>query len=67
MLPVFNEAEWYTQWLHDNPEIIIPEQVVDEKDNDWYMTLEEEEYYISQYLQAKETSGIMPPVKWFRW
>jgi hypothetical protein len=49
-LPVFNEVDWEAQWLHDNPEINIPEPVLEEKDNDWYMTQEEEDQHISQYF-----------------
>eukprot|EP00347_Sterkiella_histriomuscorum_P002901 403366357 len=63
VLPVFNEADWQVQWLNDNPEVQIPEQVVEDKDIDWYMTIEEEDQLISQYFLAKETSGIIPPVK----
>lgn len=50
----FNQADWLTQWVHDNPEVVIPEPVPEEKDNDWYMTKEEEDYFIALYFQAKE-------------
>ena len=37
VIPVFNQADWKAQWLNENPVIVIPEQVIEDKDNDWYM------------------------------
>jgi hypothetical protein len=53
IMPVFNKEEWEIQWLHDNPEIVIPDLVIEEKDNDWYMNPEEEEALIAAYFQQK--------------
>ena len=57
----FNQADWQTQWVHDNPEVVIPEPVPEEKDNDWYMTKEDEELIIAAYFQAKEQTQVQQP------
>lgn len=54
VLPVFNEEEWKKQWLGENPEIQIPQPVQEEKDDDWYLTMEEEETFIAEYFKQKE-------------
>ena len=44
--PVFNEQEHLENWVAENPEIIIPDEVVDDIDNDWELNEEEEETMI---------------------
>jgi len=61
VLPVFNHAEWLAQWKNDNPEVVIPEAVVEENDKDWYMNAEEEEAIIAVYFQQKESVGGQQP------
>lgn len=53
VMPEFNREEFLVKWLEDNPPIEIPESIIDDKDNDWYMNDEEEEALISAYFQAK--------------
>jgi hypothetical protein len=36
-MPVFNKEEFLTKWLTDNPPINIPDDPVEEPDNDWIM------------------------------
>ncbi len=52
-MPVFNKDEWEVQWHLDNPEIVIPEPIIEDKDNDWYMNREEEDLLIQQYFQHR--------------
>ena len=52
-MPVFNKDDWEVQWHQDNPEIVIPEPIVEDKDNDWYMNREDEDLLIQQYFQHR--------------
>ena len=49
-MPVFDVEEHLKKWEEDNAPVVIPDPIVDDKDNDWYMTEEEEEQLIQQYL-----------------
>ena len=33
-MPIFNIEEFLVKWIEDNPEIIIPDEVIDDKDDD---------------------------------
>jgi len=35
VMPVFNKEEFLQKWLNDNPTIQIPDEPVEEPDNDW--------------------------------
>ena len=52
-MPEFNKHEYLVKWLEENPEIVIPPVVIDDKDHDWYMNVEEEEQLIAQYYAMK--------------
>ena len=45
-MPVFNKEEFLTKWEEENPPITIPDEVIDDKDNDWRLSEEEEENLI---------------------
>jgi hypothetical protein len=53
-MPVFNEEEFLVKWVEENPEPMLPEQIVRDIDNDWVLSEEEEEALISGYFQAKQ-------------
>ncbi len=48
--PEFNIEEHYQKWDDENPVIDIPEEVVDDVDNDWELTEEEEETLLNNYF-----------------
>ncbi len=50
IMPVFNKEEFLTKWLADNPPIQIPDEPVEEPDNDWIMSPAELEANINFYL-----------------
>ena len=54
VMPEFNKEEFLQKWEEENPPVIVPEPIEDDKDHDWYMTEEEEEQLIQQYFQSKE-------------
>jgi hypothetical protein len=43
VMPVFDTQEWLNKWLEENPVIEIPPYVIDDQDNDWILSEEEEE------------------------
>lgn len=53
--PVFNEAEALKKFdeKDENIVLVIPNEVVDDVDDDWPMTAQEEQDYINQLLDAK--------------
>ena len=50
VLPVFNKETFLTNWLNINPPIIIPDEPIEEIDNDWIMSQSELDYNINTYL-----------------
>jgi hypothetical protein len=50
VMPVFNKEEFLAKWLTDNPTITIPEEPVEEPDNDWILTPAELETLINTYF-----------------
>jgi hypothetical protein len=46
-MPIFNIEDFLVKWNEDNPEIIIPNEVIDDLDNDWILSEEEEEHLIA--------------------
>jgi hypothetical protein len=50
ILPVFNKEAFLTNWLNINPPIIIPDEPIEEIDNDWIMSQSELDYNINTYL-----------------
>jgi len=54
--PVFNSQETEEKFDSENPEIQIPEPVVNEEDNDWVLSEFELEQLIMQYLEKKGQS-----------
>lgn len=53
VLPVHNVKECEEKFDLDNPDIVIPEPVVPEKDNDWILSEEQAEQQIASYLEKK--------------
>jgi hypothetical protein len=49
-LPVFNKEAFLANWLNSNPQILIPEEPIEEVDNDWIMTQSEHDYNVNTYL-----------------
>jgi len=50
VLPVFNKEAFLANWLNANPEILIPEEPIEEVDNDWIMSQSELDYNVNTYL-----------------
>ena len=50
VMPVFNKEEFLAKWLTDNPPIVIPDEPVEEPDNDWILTPAELEVLINTYF-----------------
>ena len=53
-MPEFDEAEQAEKFDDENPEVEIPDEIIDDIDNDWVLTEEENEALISKYLAGKE-------------
>lgn len=53
-MPEFNQEEFLAKWAEENPEPVLPEDVVSDIDNDWILNEEEEEAVINGYFAAKE-------------
>ena len=54
VMPVFEEEEFLTKWDEENPAIAIPDEVIDDIDNDWLLSEEQEDAFIAQYFANKE-------------
>lgn len=52
-MPEFNQQEMEEKFDDEFNEIIIPDEVVDEIDNDWVMEQEEWDTLITNYNNAK--------------
>ena len=52
-MPLFNQKEAADKFDEDNPEVEIPPEVVDEIQNDWVLTEEEESKLIEDYWTGK--------------
>jgi len=52
-MPEFNAKECEDKFDGENPEIVIPDEVVNEQDNDWVLSEYEQEQLIQQYLEKK--------------
>jgi hypothetical protein len=50
VLPIFNKEAFLTNWLNLNPPIIIPDEPIEEFDNDWIMSQAELDYNVNSYL-----------------
>ncbi|CDW73780.1 UNKNOWN [Stylonychia lemnae] len=55
-MPVFNLDDFLEKWVEDNPEPVLPEDVLQDVDNDWVLQPEEEEALITAYFAQKEQS-----------
>ena len=55
-MPEFNLDDFLEKWVEDNPEPILPEEVVPDVDNDWILQPEEEEALIASYFAQKQES-----------
>merc|ERR1739844_88396 len=53
-LPKFNEEEAAEKFDEENPEVLIPEEIVDDIDNDWALTEEENEALMAKYMAGRE-------------
>ena len=40
VMPVFNSEEFLAKWVHENPPVEIPDEVIEDLDNDWIYTPE---------------------------
>jgi len=54
VLPVFNEEEYLEKFDEEFPDIFIPDEVIDDIDNDWVFTEEEEAEAIEKYWASRE-------------
>jgi hypothetical protein len=52
-MPVFNMDDFLEKWVEDNPEPVLPDDVVPDVDNDWILAPEEEEALIASYFAQK--------------
>ena len=52
-LPEFDEAEACEKFDEENPEVEIPPEIVDDINNDWVLTEEENEALIAKYFADK--------------
>ena len=52
-LPEFNESEAAERFDDENPEVEIPDEIVDDINNDWVLTEEENEALIAKYFADK--------------
>lgn len=48
--PTFDEKFYLFNWNEEHPEIIIPEQIQDDIDNDWIVSQNQKEDVINDYL-----------------
>lgn len=53
---MFNEEEYLEKFDEEFPDIFIPDEVVDDIDNDWVFTEEEEAEAIDKYWSTREES-----------
>jgi len=56
VMPEFNKEEMEEKFDDEFPEVEIPQEVVDEVDNDWVMAEEEWDSLINSYYAAKGES-----------
>ena len=52
-MPEFDKAEAEEKFDEENPEIMIPDEVIDDTDNDWQLEDDEKEALITQFTAAK--------------
>lgn len=57
VLPVFDPSETIQKFDEENPEIEIPNEIVDEIDNDWVLDEGETEAVIATYWSARGESS----------
>ena len=53
-MPEFDEAEAGEKFDEENPEVEIPEEIVDDINNDWVLEPDEREALIAKYFAAKD-------------
>lgn len=58
VMPEHNQAEWEEKFDAEHPDILIPEPVVCEMDNDWILSEQEVEAQIASYLEKKGQVSI---------
>lgn len=49
VMPEFDRADAEGRFDDENPEVIIPDEVVDHVDNDWLLDEDEKEQLVTQY------------------
>lgn len=49
-MPEFDEEEFLEKWEEENPEPLLPEEIISDIDNDWILAEEEEEALINAYF-----------------
>lgn len=50
---LFDDKYFLFQWDEDQPEIIIPDEVKDDVDNDWVIPQDQKEHAIEEYLTGQ--------------
>lgn len=48
--PVYDENYFFFQWDEDHPEVIIPDEVIDDVDDDWLITADRKESMVNDYV-----------------
>lgn len=54
VMPVFDLEEHMRQWEEQNTVVEIPEEIIDDVDNDWILEQEEVDALVKEYLANKE-------------
>lgn len=57
----FNERYFLFNWDEENPQIVIPNEVSDDIDNDWNLTPELKTEKIDEFIAEKVASQEPPP------
>ena len=52
-MPEFNEQDAVEKFDEENPEVEIPDEIIDDINNDWVLTEEENEALIAKYFADK--------------
>jgi len=48
--PVYDENYFFFNWDEEHPEIKIPDEVIDDVDNDWMVSAERKEDLVTEYM-----------------
>jgi len=59
-MPEFDEAEAGEKFDEENPEVEIPDEIIDDINNDWMLEPDEREALIAKYFTAKDGEWDLP-------